>query len=106
MHHSHTMQLKSPRNGVNTAYCIWSVIQSQSPISLVSFHTCVGLFSHMCMSLSIYSLLHLKSFNLNLQSQSPWSLVNGTWPKSLRELVHQLRFEIEEISEEISLQMH
>ena len=36
------------------------------------------------------------SFNLNLQSQSPWSLFNGTWQKRLGELDYQLRFEIEE----------
>jgi len=35
------------------------------------------------------------SCNLNLQSQSPWSLFNGTWQKRPRELDHQLRFEIE-----------
>ena len=37
------------------------------------------------------------SFNLNLQSQSVWSLFNGTWQKKPRELDYQLRFEIEEI---------
>jgi len=37
-----------------------------------------------------YRLLHLEShsisFNLILQSQSVWSLFNGTWPKRRREL--------------------
>ena len=32
-------------------------------------------------------------FYLNLQSQSPWSLFNGTWWKRPRELDHRLRFE-------------
>ena len=38
------------------------------------------------------------SFILNLQSQSPWSLLNGTWQKRPRELDYQLRFEIEEMT--------
>ena len=46
----------------STAYCIWSVIQSQ------------------------------------LQSQSRWSLFNGTWQKRRRELENRLRFEIEEMT--------
>ena len=37
------------------------------------------------------------SFNPNLQSQSPWSLFNGTWPKRPREVEHRMRFEIEEM---------
>jgi len=37
------------------------------------------------------------SFNLNLQSQSPWSLFDGTWQKRPRELNYRLRFEIEEM---------
>jgi len=41
------------------------------------------------------------SFNVNLQSQSPWSLFNGTWQKKPRELDHRLRFE----NEEMTLQM-
>ena len=35
------------------------------------------------------------SFDHNLQSQSYWSLFNGTWPKRPRELDHRLRFEEE-----------
>jgi len=35
------------------------------------------------------------SFSLNLQSQSYWSLLNGTWQKSPREPDHRLRFEME-----------
>ena len=35
------------------------------------------------------------SFNLNLQSQSCWSLFDGTWRKRLRELEHGLSFEKE-----------
>ena len=42
------------------------------------------------------------SFNLNLQSQSNWSLLNGTWQKRPRELDSRLGFEIEEMT----LQMH
>ena len=38
------------------------------------------------------------SFNLNLQSQSPWSLFNGTWCKKTWELDHRLRFENEEMT--------
>ena len=41
------------------------------------------------------------SFNLNLQSQSHWSLFNGTWQKRPRELENRLRFE----KEEMTLQM-
>ena len=35
------------------------------------------------------------TFNLNLQSQSPWSLLSGTWQTRPRDLEHGLRFEIE-----------
>jgi len=38
------------------------------------------------------------SFNLNAQSQSRWSLFNGTWQKRPRELENRLRFEIEEMT--------
>jgi len=38
------------------------------------------------------------SFNLNLQSQSPFSLFNGTWQKRPSELDYRLRFEIEEMT--------
>jgi len=41
------------------------------------------------------------SLNLNLQSQSPWSLFNRTWKKRHEELDHRLRFE----NEETTLQM-
>jgi len=41
------------------------------------------------------------SFKLNLQSQSPWSLFNGTWEKRHGELYHRLQFE----NEEMTLQM-
>jgi len=36
------------------------------------------------------------SFNPILQSQSNWSLFNGTWPKKRRELDDRLGFEKEE----------
>jgi len=38
------------------------------------------------------------SFNPHLQSQSHWSLFNGTWQKRPRELDHRLRFETEEMT--------
>jgi len=38
------------------------------------------------------------SSHLNLQSQSHWSLFNGTWQKRPRELDHRLREEIEEMA--------
>jgi len=38
------------------------------------------------------------SFNLNLPSQSHWSLFNGTWQKRPRELDHRLGFEIGEMT--------
>ena len=38
------------------------------------------------------------SFNHNLQSQSHWSLFNGTWQKRPRELDSRLRFEIQEMT--------
>ena len=41
------------------------------------------------------------SLNLNLQSQSSWSLFSGTWLKRPRELDHRMRFE----NEEMTLQM-
>ena len=41
------------------------------------------------------------SFDDNLQSQSAWSLFNGTWPKRLGELDHRLRIEEEETTLEM-----
>jgi len=41
------------------------------------------------------------SFNLTLQSQSPWSLFKGMWEKRPRERDRRLRFE----NEEMTLQM-
>ena len=43
------------------------------------------------------------SFHLNLKSQSPWSLFNGTWQKRIRKLDYRLRFEIKEITLQIWL---
>ena len=37
------------------------------------------------------------SFDLNVQSLSPWSLFNGTWQKRPRELDNRLKFENEEM---------
>jgi len=41
------------------------------------------------------------SFNLNLHSQSPWFLFNGTWQKRPTELDYRVRFEIEETTLQI-----
>jgi len=38
------------------------------------------------------------SFNLNLQSQSNWSFVHGTWQSKRRELDHRLSFGIGEMT--------
>ena len=38
------------------------------------------------------------SFNLNLQSQSPWPRFDETWQKRPRGVEHRLRFEIEEMT--------
>jgi len=46
----------------------------------------------------IQSIAFGVSFNLNLQSQSPWSLFNGTWQKRPRKLDDRLRSEIEEMT--------
>jgi len=43
------------------------------------------------------------SFHLNLKSQSPWSLFNGTWQKRSRKLDYRLRFEIKEMTLQIWL---
>jgi len=37
-------------------------------------------------------------FNLNLQSQSNWSLFNGTWQTRSREQDYRLRFKIKEMT--------
>ena len=42
------------------------------------------------------------SFNLILQSESNWSLFNGTWPKKSKLLYDRLRFEVGGLT----LQMH
>jgi len=46
------------------------------------------------------------SFKLNLQSQSPWSLFNGTWQKRPRELDHRLTLEIEEMTLQMQWAVH
>jgi len=45
-----------------------------------------------------YSLSQLVSYNLILQSQSNWSIFNGTWQKGRGELDNWLRLEIEEMT--------
>jgi len=54
------------------------------------------LFRHTHIVCIVESIAFGVSFNLNLQSQSPWSLFNGTWQKRPGELDHRLRFENEE----------
>ena len=52
----------------------------------------------------IYTYIHIQpikfrvSFNPILQSQSNWSLFDGTWQKKRRELDNQLSFEIGEMT--------
>jgi len=55
-----------------------------------------------------YSLLHLEChfLFLNLQSQSRWSLFNGTWQKGPRELDYWLRFEIQETTLQMQQAIH
>jgi len=65
--------------------------------------THTGLDGHIyqaCIQIHIYvqPIAFGVSFKLNLQSQSPWSLFNGTWQKRPRELDYRLRFEIEEVT--------
>jgi len=48
-------------------------------------------------ALFVQSIAFGGSFNLDLQSQSYWSLFNGTWQKRPRELDYRLGFEIEEM---------
>ena len=85
------------RESYITAYCMWSVIQSQSPISisLVSFQRNVPkeFVSHILQPIACGV-----SFNLNLQSQSHWCLFNGTRQRKPIGLDYRLRFEIEEMT--------
>jgi len=46
------------------------------------------------------------AFNLNLMSQSRWSLCNGTWHKRIGELNHRLRFENEEMTLQLQYTVH
>ena len=59
---------------------------------------CVLLFQVIKAIQDIQPIAFGVSFNLNLQSQSPWSLFNGTWQKRPSELDYRLRFEIEEMT--------
>jgi len=49
-----------------------------------------------------------ESFNLNFQSQSGWSLFNGTWQKRPRELDHRMLFEkqVQHIALEVSFHIN
>jgi len=53
---------------------------------------------HMKCSIQVSSLASEVSFNLNLQSESPWSPFHGTWQKRPGELESRLRFEIKEMT--------
>jgi len=57
-------------------------------------------------SLHVQPIAFGVSFHLNLQSQSHWSLFNGTWQMRTREIDHRLRFEIEEIKLHEYIQRH
>ena len=46
------------------------------------------------------------SFNLNLESQSRWSLFNGTWQKRPRELDHRLSLKKEEMTLQMQWAVH
>ena len=68
-------------------------------------HVCT--LTHMCTLTHIFITVRILalqpiafgvSLNLNVQSQSPWSLFNGTSLKRPRELDHQLRIENEEMT--------
>ena len=68
-------------------------------------HTCIH--TYICTKVNTKTNQHVLqvqpiafevSFNLDLQSESPWSLYNATWQKRPRELEFRLRFEIEEIA--------
>jgi len=54
----------------------------------------------------IQSIASGMSCNLNIHSQSHWSLFNGTWRKRPRERDHRLRFEFEEMILQIQQAVH
>ena len=64
-------------------------------------HEYVFFFCHWLLRVTVQPIASGVSFNLNRQSQSHWSLFNGTWQKRLRELDDRLRFEIEEMTLQI-----
>jgi len=66
-------------------------------IYMYALWVCIILLCMTCMYV-LQPIAFGVSFHLNLQSQSPWSLINRTWQKRPRELDHGLRFEIEEMT--------
>jgi len=67
--------------------CVFAAWQ-QGTLCVCDAGVCVGvcvqnnvrICTDRCVPICIYSLLYLQSqLNLNLPSQSPWSLFNGTW---------------------------
>ena len=90
--------------GLSTCQCISTRTQRNVSIHLYLYTTELHLypqrhFTCQCISirtqrnLSIQPIAFRVSFNLNLQSQSPWCLFNGTWQKRFKELEPRLRFE-------------
>jgi len=69
-------------------YCVSSKLALGTPV--------------ICLRGDIQPIAFGVSFDLILQSQSNWSLFNGTWQKRHQELDNRLRFEFREIT----LQMH
>jgi len=70
------------RESCDTAYCIWSVIQSNPQSQVRESYVTVR------ESYDTQPIARGVSFNQILQSQSNWSLFNGTWQKRPRELDH------------------
>jgi len=63
---------------------------------LLCVYVCVGGYNMCAADMNMCELQPVAfgvSFNLNPQSQSHWSLFNGTWQKRPRELDHRWRFE-------------
>jgi len=66
-------------------------------------HTWIRHVPHVKVSRHIQPMAFVASFNLSLQSQSHWSLFDGTWQKRPRKLENRLRFEIEEMTLQMQL---
>ena len=72
-----------------TAYCIWSVVLQHTA-------THCNTLQHTATHYHIQHIAFGVSFHLILQSQSNWSLFNGTWQKRRTEVDHRLSFGIGE----------